>query len=153
MSVKIPSSLSIDIGLDDIDLDGDLDVKIPTAYAISIADLPQVDIKLRPLDINLHPLDINLRPLDINLRPLEIKPIDVSLRLKEIPAIRAHFPLNYKLGFSLFGRELAGINLCGQGQFITEPYQAYPCEPQPTPARQALINATTKPGSKKAAKP
>ena len=126
MSVKIPSTLGIDL-----DLDGDFDVNIPTTYAISIADLPQVDIKLQPLDITLRPLDINVRPLDINLRPLEIKPIDVSLRLKEIPSIRAHFPLNYKLGFSLLGRELAGINLCGQGQFITEPYQAYPCEPQP----------------------
>jgi hypothetical protein len=107
MSVKIPSSfdfgLDVDLNADaDIDLDGNLDVTIPTDYGISIKQLP----------------------------PIEIKPIDFSLRLKEIPSIRAHLPLNYKVGFSLLGRELACIHLCGQGQAITEPYVPYPCEPQ-----------------------
>jgi len=118
MSIKIPSSLGID-------LDGDFDIDIPTTYAIGITDLPQIDI-------NLRPLDVKIQPLDINVRPLEIKPLDISLRLKEIPSIRAHLPLNYKVGFSLLGREIAGINLCGQGQLITEPYQAYPCEAKPS---------------------
>ena len=127
MSVKIPSSFGIDL-----DLDGDFDINIPTSYAIGITDLPQIDVNLRPLDIKIQPLDIKVQPLDINIRPLEIKPLDISLRLKEIPSIRAHLPLNYKVGFSLLGRELAGINLCGQGQLITEPYQAYPCEPKPS---------------------
>ena len=65
----------------------------------------------------------------VDLRPIEVKPIDVSLRLKEIPSVRAHYPLNFKIGFSLLGRELACIDLCGHGQFITEPYRPYPCEP------------------------
>jgi hypothetical protein len=106
MSVKIPSSFDFGINLDldaNVDLDGKLDVNIPTDYGISLKQLP----------------------------PIEIKPIDFSLRLKEIPSIRAHLPLDYKLGFSLLGRELACIHLCGQGQAITEPYVPYPCEPQP----------------------
>lgn len=111
MSVKIPSSFDFGVGLDldadvnldaDIDLNGKLDVEIPTGYSISIKELP----------------------------PIEVKPIDFSLRLKEIPAIRAHLPLDYKVGFTLLGRELACVHLCGQGQMITEPYVPYPCEPQ-----------------------
>lgn len=105
MSVKIPSSFEFGIGLD---LDGNLDINIPTDYGISIKELP---------------------PIDINLHPIEIKPLDFSLRLKEIPSVRAHLPLNYKVGFSLLGRELACVQLCGEGQVITEPYVPYPCEP------------------------
>jgi len=109
MSVKIPSSFDfgVDLGLD---IDGDLTIGLPTEYGISLKELPQIDI---------------------NLKPVEIKPIDFSLRLKEIPAIRAHLPLNYKVGFSFLGRELACVQLCGQGQVITEPYEPYPCEPRP----------------------
>jgi hypothetical protein len=105
MSVDIPSSFDFGIDVDlnaDIDLDGKLDVTIPTEYGISINKLP----------------------------PIKIEPLDFSLRVKEIPSIRAHLPVNYKVGFSLLGRELACIHLCGQGQAITEPYQPYPCEPQ-----------------------
>lgn len=108
MSVKIPSSF--DFGLNvDLDVDGGLDIGIPTSY--------QIDI---PTDFSMSIKE---------LAPIELKPIDLSLRLKEIPAIRAHLPLNYKVGFSLLGRELACISLCGAGQVITEPYVPYPCEP------------------------
>lgn len=108
MSVKIPSSFDFGVDLDlnadvdaNVDLDGKFDVDIPTNYGISIDKLP----------------------------PIEIKPIDFSMRIKEIPSIRAHLPLNYKIGFNLLGLELACIHLCGQGQAITEPYVPYPCEP------------------------
>jgi hypothetical protein len=114
MSIDIPSSFDFGIDVDlnaDIDLDGKLDVKIPTNYGISIKELPSI----------------------------KIEPIDFSLRIKEIPSIRVHLPLNYKVGFSLLGREFACIHLCGQGQAITEPYLPYPCEPrqlkQPFPSR------------------
>ena len=111
MSIDIPSSFDFGIDVDlnadiemnaDIDLDGKLDVTIPTNYGISIKELPSI----------------------------KIEPIDFSLRVKEIPSIRAHLPLNYKVGLTLLGRELACIHLCGQGQAITEPYHPYPCEPQ-----------------------
>jgi hypothetical protein len=101
MSVSIPSSFDfgIDLGLD---ISG-----IPTDYGISIRQLPTINI---------------------NLAPIEIKPLDFSLRLKEIPSIRAHFPMDYKVGFALFGAEIASIRLCGQAMAITEPYVANPCE-------------------------
>jgi hypothetical protein len=110
MSLKIPSSFEFGIGLD-LDIAGGLDLNIPTNYSIGIDRLPTIDI---------------------NLRPIEIKPLDLSFRIKEIPSIRAHLPLDYKVGFSLLGRELACIRLCGQGQVITEPYVPYPCEPRVT---------------------
>lgn len=108
MSVKIPSSFEFGIGLD---LDGglDLDVTIPTDYTMGISKLPLIDL---------------------NLRPIQIQPMDISFRIKEIPSIRAHLPVDYKVGFSLLGREMACVHLCGQGQVITEPYVPYPCEPR-----------------------
>lgn len=112
MSVKIPSSF--DFG---VDLGVDLDIQgIPTSYAIST--------KVDPLAMHL------------DLAPIEVKPIDFSLRLKEIPAIRAHLPLDYRVGLSLLGRELLAVRLCGQGQVITEPYVANPCEARPSAAAQ-----------------
>lgn len=109
MSVKIPSSFTFGLGVD-VDLDGGLDITIPQSYAIDL-----------PTDFS-----IAIR----ELAPIEIKPIDLSIRIKEIPAIRGHLPLNYKVGLNLLGREIACVHLCGQGQFITEPYVPYPCEPR-----------------------
>jgi hypothetical protein len=106
MSVKIPSSFGFNI---DLDLAGGVDVTLPTSYTISL------------------PTDFSVRLKE--LAPIEIKPIDLSLRVKEIPSVRAHLPLNYKVGFSLLGREVACVHLCGAGQLITEPYSPYPCEP------------------------
>lgn len=104
MSVSIPSSF--DFG---IDLGVDLDISgIPTSYNIKA--------------------DIEPMSLALNLSPIELKPIDFSLRLKEIPAIRAHLPLDYRVGLTLLGSEVLCIRLCGQGQVITEPYVANPCE-------------------------
>lgn len=105
MSVKIPSSFDfgIDLGLD---ISG-----IPTDYTVNA---------------NLAPITLNLGPIEV--RPLEFKPIDFSLRLKEIPSIRAHLPLDYRVGLSLLGAELLCVRLCGQGQVVTEPYVANPCE-------------------------
>jgi hypothetical protein len=102
MSVSIPSSF--DFG---VDLGVDLDISgIPTSYSINA----------------------NVAPMSLNLGPIDIRPIDFSLRLKEIPAIRAHLPLDYRVGLTVLGAELVCVRLCGQGQVITEPYVANPCE-------------------------
>lgn len=103
MSVKIPSSF--DFGID-LDVSG-----IPTSYTFNA---------------NLAPMTLNLGPIEV--KPLEFKPVDISLRLKEIPSVRAHLPLDYRVGLSVLGSELLCVRLCGQGQVITEPYVANPCE-------------------------
>ena len=86
----------------------DYRIDIPTDFSIRVKELAPIEIK-----------------------PIEIRPLDLSIRLKEIPSVRGHLPLNYKVGLTLLGREVACVSLCGQGQFITEPYVPYPCEPKP----------------------
>lgn len=115
MSVSIPSSF--DFG---VDLGVDLDISgIPTSYNINTS--------VQPLTMNL------------NLAPIEVRPIDFSLRLKEIPAIRAHLPLDYRVGLTVLGAELLCVRLCGQGQVITEPYEANPCEQRVGSQRQPTL--------------
>jgi hypothetical protein len=107
MSVSIPSSF--DFG---VDLGVDLDISgIPTTYSINA----------------------NVAPMSLNLGPIDIRPIDFSLRVKEIPAIRAHLPLDYRVGLTLLGAEVLCVRLCGQGQVITEPCEARgPLQRQPS---------------------
>lgn len=113
MSVSIPSSF--DFG---VDLGVDLDISgIPTAYSINA----------------------NVAPMSLNLGPIDIRPIDFSLRVKEIPAIRAHLPLDYRVGLTLLGAEVVCVRLCGQGQVITEPYVANPCEARGSLQRQPSL--------------
>ncbi len=113
MSVKIPSSFDFGIDLG-VDISG-----IPTNYTVNT---------------NVSPITLNLGPIEV--KPLEFKPVDISLRLKEIPSIRAHLPLDYRVGLSVLGSELLCVRLCGQGQVITEPYVANPCETRSSLQRQ-----------------
>jgi hypothetical protein len=73
-------------------------------------------------------IGIALQPIQLAIAPIEIKPIDFSFRLKELPSMRVHLPLNYCVGLALFGCEILSVRLCGEGQVITEPYVPNPCE-------------------------
>lgn len=126
MSVKIPSNFDFDL-----DVGMDLDVSgVPTRYTI---------------DTNVAPLRLTLDPM-----ALELKPIELSLRLKEVPAVRMHFPVDYRLGLSVLGAELVCLRLCGQAQTITEPYVANPCELrstfQRTPQDGVVVDSPRPPG-------
>jgi hypothetical protein len=107
MSVNIPSSFTFGLEVD-LALSG-----IPTGYNIGIA---------------LQKINIGIDPLQLAIAPIEIKPIDLSFRIKEIPSVRVHLPLNYCVGLALFGFEVLSVRLCGEGQVITEPYVPNPCE-------------------------
>ncbi len=85
---------------------------IPDTYHIDITNLPKIELSIDP----------------IKLEPIKIEPMDISFRLKEIPNVRAHVPVNYCVGLSLLGIELANVRLCGESQVITEPYRPNPCE-------------------------
>ncbi|HET9640761.1 MAG TPA: hypothetical protein VFP12_16320 [Allosphingosinicella sp.] len=108
MSLDIPRDFTFTIGLG-LDISG-----IPTNYGIGITTLPKINMGFDPIKIGFD--------------PIEIKPLDLSFRIKEIPSVRVHLPMDYKVCLALFGAELASIRLCGQGQVITEPYVANPCE-------------------------
>lgn len=99
MGVSIPSSYTIT-------LDGgsplDVDLTIPTQFTIGISTLPKIQLGVDPLDLNI--------------------------RLKELPSIRGHLPADFKICLALLGVELLTVRLCGEAQIITEPYVANPCE-------------------------
>jgi hypothetical protein len=89
---------------------------IPNEYTFHIKDLPKLEIA---------PLDSTVRFEPVTLK---IDPIETSISIKEVPSLRTHLPANYTLALSLFGVEIAAIQLCGEGQIITEPYRPNPCE-------------------------
>jgi hypothetical protein len=90
----------------------DLHVDIPTTYTTNIDVTSLPTIKFDAITIN----------------PLTIEPVDVSVRIKEIPSIRAHIPANFAIGLSFLGYDIACVRLCGEAQVITEPYEPNPCE-------------------------
>jgi hypothetical protein len=107
----IPSNYTVDMSLDlvsPVELAG-----IPSSYQLDITNLPKIQIGLDPITIN----------------PLTINPLTLSLKITEIPSVRAHVPANFVAGFSLLGFQLAAIQLCGEAQVITEPYVPNLCEP------------------------
>jgi hypothetical protein len=69
---------------------------IPDTYHINIEKLPKIQIGVDPVTLHLDP-------------------VEFSLRIKELPSMRIHTPMNYKVGLSLMG-------------IINEPYVPNPCE-------------------------
>ena len=98
--------LSGDVGVG-LTFDNHLGVDIPTSYSFDITNIPKISIGLDPITIN---------------------PLDLSVRIKEIPSIRTHVPANFTLGLSVLGYDVACVRLCGEAQVITEPYEPNPCE-------------------------
>lgn len=106
MSTDVGVDLSGDVGVG-LTFDNRLGVDIPTSYSFDITHLPKISIGLDPITIN---------------------PLDVSVRIKEVPSLRTHVPANFTLGLSLLGYELVCLRLCGEAQVINEPYVPNPCE-------------------------
>jgi hypothetical protein len=106
---------------------------IPDAYTIKVTELAKVNIGIDPLEST-----VTLKPVRVDFGP-----IDTRISIKEIPSTRTHLPLNYCVGLSVFGVELAAIRLCGEGMVITEPYRPSPCEVCGTLERQAADAQTT----------
>jgi hypothetical protein len=82
---------------------------IPSTFHIDIDKIAKISIGLDPVRLHLDPVDLNMR-------------------IKEIPSIRAHLPANFSVGLSILGMELMCVHLCGEAQIITEPYVPNPCE-------------------------
>ncbi|WP_299740848.1 hypothetical protein [uncultured Roseobacter sp.] len=119
MGVDIPDDYEIDLNLSGgATIDGDLSVDSD----IRVRELPTIELRVRELP------EIRIGVTEIPKVQLGLDPVDLSLRIKEIPAIRAHLPANFKVGLSLLGNELLCINLCGEAQVITEDYKPNPCE-------------------------
>jgi len=132
LSGDVGVDLSGDVGVG-LGFDNHLGVDIPTSYSIDIKSIPKISIGLDPITIN---------------------PLDLSIRIKEIPSIRTHVPANFTLGLSVLGYDLACVRLCGEAQVITEPYQPNRCEhcgqvhrtPTPVPVPNPVPIPQTNPG-------
>ena len=120
-SVDVDLSFDNDLG---VDLSG-----IPSSYSLDITHIPKIQVGVDKPNVRLD--------------PITVEPLDVSVRIKEIPNIRTHIPALFTLGLSVLGYELLCAKLCGEAQVITEPYVPNPCEhcgqvsrtptPAPTP--------------------
>lgn len=91
---------------------------VPDKYTIRVPEIDKVEFAVDPLEST-----VTLKPIQLNLGPIQS-----TLAITEIPSVRVHLPVNYCVGFSVFGLELAAIKLCGEGMVITEPYRPNPCE-------------------------
>jgi hypothetical protein len=91
---------------------------IPDTYTFKIEKFPKIQFGVDSLQGTLK-----LEPVQI-----ELAPISTSIAITGIPSVRTHLPMNYCVGLSVLGIELAAIRLCGEGMVITEPYEPEPCE-------------------------
>ncbi len=96
-------------GLDDIKADVKADLK---------ADLGLGNIKA-DLKTDSHIAVDELRA-DLIARLRELAPIFFNFLWKEIPLVKVGFPHRYKVGFSLLGKEVLAVTLCGESEIITE---------------------------------
>lgn len=87
---------------------------IPDTFTVNVDRLPKIRLGIDPVTVN---------PLTLKLEPVE-----TSLRITEIPEIRAHLPADFTVGMNVLGMELFSLRLCGEAQMITEPYRRNPCE-------------------------
>ncbi|HEY6881762.1 MAG TPA: hypothetical protein VI299_27230 [Polyangiales bacterium] len=53
----------------------------------------------------------------------ELAPMVFQFLWKEIPLVRVAMPHRYKLGFNVFGHELASLTFCGESELVTEDYR------------------------------
>lgn len=116
---------SVDIhldGLDDIKADVKADLKADLGLGNIKADLGlggiKADVKA-DLKTDSH-LAIDELRADIVGRLRELAPIFFNFLWKEIPIVRIGFPHRYKVGFSLCGKEVFAVTLCGESEIITE---------------------------------
>lgn|GEM_PF-4510278 len=111
LSIPIPDTYTFEIDVRQLP---PINVGVTQIPKINIG-LDQIDLKLEPITIT--PFELKIDPLDIKLEPLDIKvePLDMSFRIKELPSMRVHFPVDYRFCVALLGTELMSLSICGQG--------------------------------------
>ena len=141
------------------------DVNVNNLPSVYVADLPIVDAVVS----DLPTVDVDVQSLaDFSITEIggigAVGPVtlagipdkytvaisqlpDLNLRIREIPSIRAHIPANFRLGFSIFGFELAALHLCGEAQIITEPFVPNPCERCGSAGRTSPTPVPNQPGT------
>jgi len=74
-------------------------------------------------------IDVDKLPkIQLSLDPIDIKPLELTLKLTELPSQRTHLPADFHVGLSILGMDVMCVRLCGEAQMINEPYRPNPCE-------------------------
>jgi hypothetical protein len=125
MSVSIPQPFVLDGGID-TDLGGTVEARLAGGVDTRLSGAVETRLSGIP---DHYTISIDRLPkIQLGIDPVEIRPLELSLRLRELPSIRAHLPADFRVGLSLLGLEILGVRLCGKAMVITEPYVANPCE-------------------------
>ena len=103
---------------------------IPSTFTVNVGTLPAIHLGVDSLPaIHIGVDSLPAIHFSIDAIPqirLALDPVEI--RLTELPSIRGHLPVNFAVGFSILGFELASVTLCGEAEIITEPFTANPCE-------------------------
>ena len=83
---------------------------IPSQYTVDLDLVSPVDLTGIPSSFEIT----SLPKIQIGMDPITVNPLDVSVRIKEVPSLRTHVPAHYTVGFSIFGFQLA----CGQRTYV-----------------------------------
>jgi len=112
MSVDIPQPFVLDGGID-THLGGGVDTRLSGTVGTNITGIPD------------H------LTLSIDRLPkvqLGVDPVALAVSIKELPSLRVHLPVDFRVGLSLLGLEMLTVRLCGKAMAINEPYVPNPCE-------------------------
>lgn len=118
LTLPNPTNISADLGLE-VDPNSKIDVGLSN---IKVNPESKIDVGLNNIKVNPDSkIDIGLGNIRIN--PESRLELDIGLdniRIKEIPEVATHIPVNLKFGIKLFGIEVLVLSLCGEVQFILE---------------------------------
>jgi hypothetical protein len=124
-------------GIQPLNLQGVLGLNLGGLFSLKGIGLDDIKVNNLPL-IRLD--TIKLDPIKLGITEIPKITIDVGLdniRIKELPKveleiglkpIRVHVPTHYQMCFSVLGKEMFKLALCGETMVATEPYLPHQAE-------------------------
>lgn len=105
---------------------------VPDSFKVNVTDLPDIAVSyvgsVGPVSVSGIPDTYAVGITAIPQIRLRADPVDLTVRIAEIPSVRGHVPSDYRLGLCILGFEIVSLRLCGETQVITERYVPNPCE-------------------------
>ncbi len=88
-----------------------------TVGQVIVSGIPDTFIHVE----KLPKTQLGIDPLTVDPITLPLEPVELSMRIEEIPNVRGHLPADFSVGLSPLGIELMCVRLFGESQMITEP--------------------------------
>lgn len=141
-TVDVDSDVHLD-GLDDIKVDTKLDTKLNSASTLN----SESDVALHSdatARLTLDPVATS-SSIAMDLEPVAVDSC-VRVELAPVAPTMVRSPWEQRVGFSLWGVELAAISWCGQSTTYVEPVPPRPLVVGPTRSRRAHHDDEPSPG-------